>query len=57
MAGHLQAAYGTLEERVATKTRSLGERNRELGILYEITAFLSEPAPIELLCQGFLGRP
>ena len=56
MAGHLQAAYGTLEERVATKTRSLGERNRELGILYEITAFLSEPAPIELLCQGFLGR-
>ena len=35
MAEHLQAAYSTLEERVATKTRSLGERNRELGILYE----------------------
>ena len=56
MAEHLQAAYGTLEERVAAKTRSLGERNRELGILYEITAFLSEPVPIEALCQGFLSQ-
>ena len=56
MAEHLQAAYGTLEERVAAKTRSLGERNRELGILYEITAVLSEPVPIEALCQGFLSR-
>ena len=56
MAEHLQAAYGTLEERVAAKTRSLGERNRELGILYEITAVLGEPVPIEALCQGFLGR-
>ena len=56
MAEHLQAAYGTLEERVAAETRSLGERNRELGILYEITAVLSEPVPIEALCQGFLSR-
>ena len=56
MAEHLQAAYSTLEERVAAKTRSLGERNRELGILYEITAVLSEPVPIEALCQGFLSR-
>ncbi|MDS4076452.1 MAG: type IV pili methyl-accepting chemotaxis transducer N-terminal domain-containing protein, partial [Candidatus Accumulibacter sp.] len=56
MAEHLQVAYYTLEERVAAKTHSLAERNRELGILYEITAFLSEPAPIETLCQGFLNR-
>ena len=56
MAEHLQAVYGTLEERVVAKTRSLGERNRELGVLYEITAFLSEPAPIEALCQGFVSR-
>lgn len=56
MAEHLQLAYNTLEERVAAKTHSLAERNRELGILYEITAFLSEPAPIEVLCQGFLNR-
>ena len=47
MAEHLQVAYSTLEERVAEKTRSLGERNQELGMLYEITAFLSEPAPID----------
>ena len=56
MAGHLQAVYGTLEQRVSAKTRSLAGRNQELGILYEITAFLSEPAPIEALCQGFLSR-
>jgi two-component system nitrate/nitrite sensor histidine kinase NarX len=56
MAEHLQAAYETLEERVAEKTRHLGERNQELGMLYEITAFLSEPAPIEVVCQGFLQR-
>ncbi len=56
MAEHLQDVYGTLEERVADKTRSLGERNQELGVLYEITAFLSEPAPIEALCQGFVSR-
>ncbi len=56
MAEHLQDVYGTLEERVADKTRSLGERNRELGVLYEITAFLSEPSPIEALCQGFVSR-
>ena len=55
-ATHLQAAYETLEERVAEKTRHLGERNQELGMLYEITAFLSEPAPIEAVCQGFLSR-
>ena len=56
MAEHLQAAYATLEERVEAKTRSLGERNQELGILYEIAAFLGEAAPLEVLCQGFLGR-
>lgn len=56
MAGHLQMVYNTLEERVEAKTHSLAERNRELGILYEITAFLSEPAPIETLCQGFLNH-
>ncbi|MCK6413361.1 MAG: type IV pili methyl-accepting chemotaxis transducer N-terminal domain-containing protein [Azonexus sp.] len=56
MAEHLQQAYGTLEQRVEAETRSLAERNRELGILYEVTAFLSEPAPLEILCQGFLSR-
>jgi len=54
MAEHLQTAYSTLEERVVEKTRSLAARNQELGILYEVTALLSEPAPIETLCNSFL---
>jgi two-component system nitrate/nitrite sensor histidine kinase NarX len=56
MATHLQTLYSTLEERVEAKTRSLALRNRELGILYEITAFLGEQTPVELLCKGFLAR-
>ncbi len=56
MAEHLQLAYGTLEQRVEAETRRLAERNRELEILYEATAFLSEPAPLEVLCSGFLSR-
>ena len=56
MAEHLQQAYSTLEERVEAETRNLAERNRELGILYEITAFLSEPAPVEAICRGYLSR-
>jgi two-component system nitrate/nitrite sensor histidine kinase NarX len=56
MAGHLQAVHGTLEERVAAETSSLAERNRELGILYEVTSLLAEPVHLEALCQGFLDR-
>ena len=56
MADHLENLYATLEERVESKTRSLAERNRELGLLYEIAACLSEPSPIEILCQDYLRR-
>lgn len=56
MADHLQGIYSTLEERVAQETQNLAERNRELGILYGVTAFLGEPASLETLCQGFLER-
>ena len=56
MAEHLETAYGTLEQRVEAETRALALRNRELGILYEITAFLSEPAPVDAVCKGFLTR-
>lgn len=56
MAGHLQSVYATLEQRVEAETRALALRNRELGILYEITAFLSVQAPVEQLCTGFLAR-
>ncbi|MBT0961344.1 type IV pili methyl-accepting chemotaxis transducer N-terminal domain-containing protein [Denitromonas sp. IR12] len=54
MAGHLEGLYGTLEERVATKTRSLAEKNRELSILYNIAHLLRQPMSIEELSRGFL---
>ncbi len=56
MAEHLQQLYGTLEDRVRAKTGSLEERNLELGLLYEVTAFLNDPASIDTLCAGFLQR-
>ena len=56
MAAHLQNVYDTLEERVAAKTRSLEEKNRELEILYDIVAFLREPNDVDTLCKGFLER-
>lgn len=56
MAEHLQQVHSTLEERVAAETRTLAERNRELGILYQATSYLSEPAPIEGVCRGFLDQ-
>ena len=56
MAEHLENVYATLEERVESKTRSLAERNRELGLLYEIAACLNEPSSIEILCQEYLRR-
>lgn len=56
MAGHLRDLYMTLEQRVAEKTRDLGERNRELAALYAMTTLLNEPAAIEDVCRGFLRR-
>ena len=56
MAEHLQDAYGTLEQRVEAETRRLAQRNHELGILYSVTSFLSEPAPVEAMSEGFLVR-
>ncbi|NMG15713.1 type IV pili methyl-accepting chemotaxis transducer N-terminal domain-containing protein [Aromatoleum bremense] len=56
MAVHLQGLYATLGERVAAKTRSLEEKNRELEILYDIGAFLREPNDVDSLCRGFLRR-
>ena len=56
MASRLQELYGTLEERVADKTRDLAVRNRELAALYEMARLLNEPAPTEELCRSFLRR-
>jgi len=56
MATHLQNLYATLGERVAMKTRSLEGKNRELEILYAISAFLRTPNDVDTLCHGFLQR-
>ncbi len=56
MADHLEGLYNTLEQRVETKTHSLEEKNQELGLLYEITALLNEPAAVEELCRRFMRR-
>lgn len=56
MAVHLQELYGTLEERVAAKTRSLEEKNHELEILYKASDFLRKPNDVDGLCRGFLER-
>ncbi len=56
MAAELASLYRGLEARVHEKTAQLAAQNRELSALYDITAFLSIPASVEKLCQGFLTR-
>ncbi|MBZ0104217.1 MAG: type IV pili methyl-accepting chemotaxis transducer N-terminal domain-containing protein [Sulfuricella denitrificans] len=56
MADHLEGLYNTLEQRVETKTHSLEEKNQELGLLYEVTALLNEPAAVEELSRRFIRR-
>jgi len=56
MAAHLQDLYGNLERRVAEKTRTLEDKNEELGTLYEVAALLGQPATLEALCAEFLRK-
>jgi two-component system nitrate/nitrite sensor histidine kinase NarX len=56
MADRLKNLYGTLEDRVQEKTRSLENKNQELAILYEFAAFLNKPASVEDLCRGVLKK-
>lgn len=56
MADRLQALYDSLEGRVTEKTAILENQNRELALLYDSSAFLQRPQPLEPLCQGFLQR-
>jgi two-component system nitrate/nitrite sensor histidine kinase NarX len=56
MAAHLQELYASLERRVAEKTRTLEDKNQELGTLYEIAALLSQPAALDNLCRDFLRK-
>ncbi|UCH49385.1 MAG: type IV pili methyl-accepting chemotaxis transducer N-terminal domain-containing protein [Betaproteobacteria bacterium] len=56
MASRLSDLYRNLEAKVAEKTRSLEQKNRELYTLYEIAALLNRPGTLEEMCREFLGR-
>jgi len=56
MVAELQALYRDLAARVDAKTAQLAAQNRELAILYEMTAFLNLPVSAETLCRDFLAR-
>ncbi len=56
MADQLANLYATLEQRVADKTRDIEGRNRELAVLYDIAAYLAEPAELPSVCRGVLGK-
>ncbi len=56
MADRLKTVYGNLEELVTVKTATLEHQNRELALLYDASAFLQRPQPLEPLCQGLLAR-
>jgi two-component system nitrate/nitrite sensor histidine kinase NarX len=56
MAERLQELYANLERRVAEKTRTLEDRNEELGTLYESAALLAQPAALETLCRDFVHK-
>lgn len=56
MGNQLQAMYDSLAGAVALKTAALENQNRELALLYDASAFLQLPQPLEPLCQGLLAR-
>lgn len=56
MAENLQELYANLERRVEEKTRTLADKNEELGTLYEVTTVLGQPSGLEALCGDFLRK-
>lgn len=56
MADRLENLYATLEQRVEEKTVSLETKTLELAMLYEVAAFLNEPAALEDMCGGVLRK-
>ncbi|HYD76981.1 type IV pili methyl-accepting chemotaxis transducer N-terminal domain-containing protein [Ramlibacter sp.] len=56
MAGHLQALYDSLEQRVREKTATLEAQRRRLADLYEVSAFAARATQIDELAQGFARR-
>ncbi len=56
MADRLEDLYGKLEQRVAEKTRDIEEKHRELTLLYEVAAYLSEPVARDVACREVLDK-
>lgn len=56
MADQLHDLYANLEQKVRQKTEDLAVRARELGLLYEVAAHLTESAELERMVQGVLER-
>lgn len=56
MAAKLERLYQELEAGVQTRTAALEKQNREIALLYAVTAFLSLPNDGEAICRGFLKR-
>lgn len=56
MAARLEELYNSLEGRVASKTQRLEEKNRELGVLYDVATLLNTPASTEALSRAFLQK-
>ncbi len=56
MADRLEDLYDKLEQRVAEKTRDIEEKHRELTLLYEVAAYLSEPVERDVACREVLDK-
>ncbi len=56
MAEKLQNIYSTMEQRIAEKTERVEVKNRELGTLYEIAAYLNSSTTAEPLCDRVLEK-
>ncbi|CAG0968362.1 two-component system, NarL family, nitrate/nitrite sensor histidine kinase NarX [Methylophilaceae bacterium] len=56
MVEKLQGIYTALEQRIEEKTRRVEIKNRELGTLYEIAAYLNASTAAEPLCDSVLER-
>lgn len=56
MADHLEDLYDKLEQRVVEKTRNIEEKHRELTLLYEVAAYLSEPVARDVACREVLDK-
>ena len=56
MADRIKTVYDNLEGLVAAKTAKFENQTRELGLLYDASAFLQRPQALEPLCEGLLER-